>query len=71
MYVYVDEYLNSRALGLGHATFASLLGPGEVCDGDDEEGVAVERHMLVTVGYVECERRKNRIGEERVRLGSG
>lgn len=41
-----ERYLNSRALILNDATtLASLFGPGEVCDGDDEEGVTADENV--------------------------
>ena len=42
--------LDGLALGLGDGSLlASFLGPWEVCDGDDKEGVAAEENTLVYV----------------------
>ena len=43
-----NEDLDSLALSLVEASpLAALDGPGEVCDGDNEERVAISRYMSV------------------------
>jgi hypothetical protein len=42
----VEGDLDGLALGLGDASpLAALDGPWEMCDGDNEEGIAASKHM--------------------------
>jgi hypothetical protein len=60
MYIYMVGGLNSLTLGLFSATFTALDRPWEMCDGDDEEGVAVKRVVSLCLFEFGDERRKKR-----------